>query len=82
MDTLVGRDFVCWKRLPHPQASAEDTGQRSHVLLSAEGYITCCCCRTGTVYNTLGYDSFSLGEATAGDVMQQAGYTTSHFGKW
>uniref|UniRef100_A0A383VC43 Sulfatase N-terminal domain-containing protein n=1 Tax=Tetradesmus obliquus TaxID=3088 RepID=A0A383VC43_TETOB len=38
--------------------------------------------RTGTVYNTLGYDSFSLGEATAGDVMQQAGYTTSHFGKW
>jgi arylsulfatase A-like enzyme len=38
--------------------------------------------RTGTVYNTLGYDSFSLGEATAGDVMQQAGYVTSHFGKW
>ncbi|KAF6262205.1 alkaline-phosphatase-like protein [Scenedesmus sp. NREL 46B-D3] len=46
-------------------------------LLTGREYL-----RTGTVYNTLGYDSFSLAEATAGDVMQQAGYMTGHFGKW
>jgi arylsulfatase A-like enzyme len=34
-----------------------------------------CCC-------SYGYDAFSLSEATLGDVMQQAGYTTAHYGKW
>lgn len=29
-----------------------------------------------------GYDAFSLSEATMGDVMQQAGYMTAHYGKW
>jgi arylsulfatase A-like enzyme len=29
-----------------------------------------------------GYDAFSLEEFTLGNVMQQAGYITSHFGKW
>jgi hypothetical protein len=37
--------------------------------------LTCAPCR-------FGYDSFSLTEATLGDVMQQAGYVTAHFGKW
>jgi arylsulfatase A-like enzyme len=29
-----------------------------------------------------GYDAFSLSEATMGNVMQQAGYMTAHYGKW
>ncbi|WIA18401.1 hypothetical protein OEZ85_009862 [Tetradesmus obliquus] len=38
--------------------------------------------RTGNLFNGFGYDSFSLKEATMGDVMQQAGYVTAHYGKW
>ncbi|WIA18227.1 hypothetical protein OEZ85_009698 [Tetradesmus obliquus] len=38
--------------------------------------------RTGTLFNGFGYDAFSLSEATMGDVMQQAGYMTAHYGKW
>jgi hypothetical protein len=30
----------------------------------------------------MGYDAFSLKEATMGDVLQQVGYITSHYGKW
>lgn len=30
----------------------------------------------------LGYDAIHLGEATIGNVMQQAGYVTAHYGKW
>ncbi|KAF6257012.1 alkaline-phosphatase-like protein [Scenedesmus sp. NREL 46B-D3] len=37
--------------------------------------------RTGNVFNGFGYDSFSLQEATMGDVLQQVGYVTSHYGK-
>ncbi|WIA22268.1 hypothetical protein OEZ85_004589 [Tetradesmus obliquus] len=38
--------------------------------------------RTGNLFNGLGYDAIHLGEATIGNVMQQAGYVTAHYGKW
>ncbi|WIA15052.1 hypothetical protein OEZ85_001752 [Tetradesmus obliquus] len=38
--------------------------------------------RTGNLFNGYGYDAINLGEATLGNVMQAAGYTTAHYGKW
>ncbi|KAF6235444.1 alkaline-phosphatase-like protein [Scenedesmus sp. NREL 46B-D3] len=38
--------------------------------------------RTGNLFNSRGYDAFHLNESTAGNVMQQAGYITAHYGKW
>jgi arylsulfatase A-like enzyme len=34
------------------------------------------------VLRRLGFDAIHLGEATMGNVMQQAGYVTGHYGKW
>jgi arylsulfatase A-like enzyme len=38
-------------------------------------YVTYVTCR-------FGYDAIHLEEATMGNVMQQAGYVTGHYGKW
>jgi hypothetical protein len=40
------------------------------------------CCADCACVISWGYDAFSLKEATMGDVLQQVGYVTSHFGKW
>jgi hypothetical protein len=49
-----------------------------HALLMVQplhAWLVIVCCR-------FGYDAFSLKEATMGDVLQQVGYITAHYGKW
>ncbi|KAF8058413.1 hypothetical protein HT031_005537 [Scenedesmus sp. PABB004] len=72
IDRLIQRGVMFNNYYVTPQCA-----QSRAALLTGRSFV-----RTGTMLVHGGYDFINSAEATAGNVMKDAGYDTAHFGKW